>query len=257
MWAWCAVNAQGVRVVEDSGLIMQPGITNNITEYIAAVRALESLPDGWSGLLCSDSLSRWAACAGAGSSHASRRVGPSCGAAIRRLGKITPVLLAGHPTKGRLAAGVSRRNRRPVSEHNVWADKTCKWLAAQYLRGGTNDHHSGNIGQDSIGQEHPGGGAASGVGYVPARLAGAASQGGRARHAGFSRHVETDDNKEIFRPLYQEYGNALRVLHGSGVWAARLLRDYAGQNIVVDDVRYPDELDNLRWQGAGVLHGAP
>ena len=58
VWAWCGVDKNGTRIIEKGGFVPAPPgvqITNNHTEQIAICLALEAMPDGWSGLVCSDS----------------------------------------------------------------------------------------------------------------------------------------------------------------------------------------------------------
>src|ERR1043165_5334043 len=57
-WAWCGVDAEGNRIVWRGGFVPVNGrpITNNHTEQIAITLALEAMPDGWSGTVCSDSM---------------------------------------------------------------------------------------------------------------------------------------------------------------------------------------------------------
>lgn len=130
-WAWCHVSASGERIRTDSGVILPrhslPEITNNLSEYVALVRSLEALPEGWSGAVYSDSqvtlarLFKGARCKGL--PPVLVRQGA---AATERLdwGCLSPVLLQGHPTKAELLAGIGKEGR-PVSEHNVWCDLEC------------------------------------------------------------------------------------------------------------------------------------
>jgi ribonuclease HI len=136
-WAWCFVDDAGTRVQSKSGLILPAeiglsAVTNNVSEFAALARALRALPDGWSGPVFSDSqitLGRifwgW------------RDKGLPAGwlwaaqANLRRLGKLEPVLLDGHPTKAQLASGIGKRGNR-VSEHNVWCDHECGRVCATW-----------------------------------------------------------------------------------------------------------------------------
>lgn len=104
-------------------------ITNNITEYIAAVLALEAMEANWSGRFYSDSeitigrlFSDWR----------NKNLPPNAiaraKAALARLGSIKPILLEGHPTKLDLERGFGKKGN-PVSVHNVWCDKACSALA--------------------------------------------------------------------------------------------------------------------------------
>lgn len=77
-WAWCAIDADGQRVIDQSGVVLtelgahsayaqlaanghhtqllrRPSISNNVMEYLALRNALRTLPDGWRGTIYSDS----------------------------------------------------------------------------------------------------------------------------------------------------------------------------------------------------------
>lgn len=111
-----------------------PEVTNNLSEYVALVRGLESLPEGWSGAVYSDSqialarLFYQVRCKG---------LPPvlirQAAAAVARLDwtNIAPVLLAGHPTKAHLFQGLGKKGN-PVSLHNVWCDAPCSEEARKY-----------------------------------------------------------------------------------------------------------------------------
>jgi hypothetical protein len=139
-WAWRAVDAHGLPVAQGSGVHAWdgsgPGVTNNLTEYLALLHGLESLPEGWSGQVCSDSkitLGRffWGwKITGVPQPFVAR------GAAVLarlRVDQCTPVLLDGHPTRRQLAAGVGKRGH-PVSIHNVFCDQECQRLAREAPR---------------------------------------------------------------------------------------------------------------------------
>lgn len=128
-WAWCGVDKDGNRIVEESGFVAATAtrkVTNNHTEQIAICKALEALPDGWSGTVYTDSN-----CAlkrvfrGATTYNLPRNIKARCAAAVRRLGRIEAVLLEGHPSKADLERGYGKKHDLPVSEHNVWCDKAC------------------------------------------------------------------------------------------------------------------------------------
>lgn len=132
-WAWCLV--KGVcRVAHDSGLVRPESgsVTNNLAELEAAVRGLESLPEGWAGFLVIDS-----ACTIArlirGSHDPSMDGVPislQVRAAIQRQKKsYTVVRVKGHPTRADLARG-RHASGACVSEHNEFVDSLCnaaKW----------------------------------------------------------------------------------------------------------------------------------
>ncbi len=147
-WAWCGVNADGARVVEFGGVVPAPQgrkITNNHTEQIAICKALEWLPEGWSGTVYSDSqvaLGRvflnWA------TFNLPANIAQRCNAARLRLGKLQFRLLQGHPTKAELATGWGNKRDLPVSIHNVWCDAECGRQAKAYLEQLTNEQNGRN-----------------------------------------------------------------------------------------------------------------
>ena len=137
-WAWCAVDAEGNRIIERGGVVEAPPgrvITNNHTEYFAATLALEAMPEGWSGTLYSDSqitigrlLWGWRC------ENLPVKAVERSRAALARLGRVEAVLLQGHPTKADLACGMGKKRNLPVSTHNVWADAECNRQAKAYIQ---------------------------------------------------------------------------------------------------------------------------
>jgi ribonuclease HI len=141
-WAWRQVDARGLVPQAMSGLFIacgesscqqsdhwpMPVVTNNAMEFVAVVLALEYLPPGWHGQVCSDSritLERFFNGARmAGIPDIWRLRGAE---AMRPLdwAHCTPVLVKGHPTRADLATGVHAISGRPVSEHNVRCDAAC------------------------------------------------------------------------------------------------------------------------------------
>lgn len=136
-WAYCLVDARNRRCGHDNGVVTPdevglPAISNNLTEFLAALRGLEAVPDGWSGTLWTDS-----------EVTCSRLVGGRCSpslpdefwerarAAFRRLGPVVVNLVGGHPKPHELARGyrtvptIGGRRRLPVSHHNVFCDRLC------------------------------------------------------------------------------------------------------------------------------------
>lgn len=123
-WAWRHVDEDDLHVDYAYGISRGP-TTNNVQEFRALLYCLEALPEGWSGVVCSDSqitLGRffqgWAT-QGISEDLLVRR-----DAVLARLGSLTPVRLDGHPTKDQLKRGVGRRGG-PVSRHQVWCDIAC------------------------------------------------------------------------------------------------------------------------------------
>jgi ribonuclease HI len=139
-WAWCATDSEnpkfGERVIGRGGVVpyVNRPISNNHTEQIAITLALEAMPDGWSGIVYSDSqialgrvFQSWR------TKNLPDNIIRRSAAAVARLGKIRFVLLQGHPTKDDLIKGVGKKRGYPVSIHNVWCDKECGRQAEKYL----------------------------------------------------------------------------------------------------------------------------
>lgn len=136
-WAWCAVDAEGNHVIEQSGVVPATEtrtISNNHTEQIALTIALEAMPDGWSGIVYSDSMiALGRVFKGWREKNLPRNISDRSKNAVARLGKIETVLLQGHPTKKDLECGVGKKRNLPVSIHNVWCDRACGIAAVKYL----------------------------------------------------------------------------------------------------------------------------
>lgn len=144
-WAFCLVNAIGGRLFGQAGHIAAaevaplPWVSNNLTEVVALLLALENLPDGWAGAAFSDSKNAIRAHMAAADldprkpGYLPDELWGRMVAARQRLGAIRWTLLGGHPTKHELAAGYRARDNKPVSPHNVWADSACQAAGATYL----------------------------------------------------------------------------------------------------------------------------
>jgi hypothetical protein len=143
-WAWCWTDAplplEGTITRQDSGLLVPAAdgelVTNNQTEFFAVMAALRSLPDGWSGMVYTDSqvtLRRVRDPEGA----RMEGIPPGWVACLKRhrgrLGELHLVLLDGHPTRAHLDAGTGKRGG-PVSPHNVHCDKACGRVGAWYRK---------------------------------------------------------------------------------------------------------------------------
>ena len=109
-WAFCAVDAEGNRVIERGGVAPATDgrlITNNHMEQIAITLALEAMPDGWEGTVYSDSMiALGRVFKGWRLKNLPSNVAKRSAAAVARLGKIETVLLQGHPTKADLKSGI-------------------------------------------------------------------------------------------------------------------------------------------------------
>lgn len=138
---WGARLVYGNEVVkEESGTITPqqaglPEITNNLSEMAALLKGLRMLPDDWCGVIYTDSQITLGRAAWGWRWHGIpdwmyRAFGLQT-ARLKHWGEIRFVLLAGHPTKAQLAAGVGR-NDLPVSIHNVAVDRLCNEQAAKF-----------------------------------------------------------------------------------------------------------------------------
>lgn len=134
-WAFVhVVDGQAVR--RESGHITPaqcgaPAVTNNVTELLAALRAIQSVPKDWRGTLWTDSEVTYYRL------HGNDPKGvpgwlldllrEEWGSYGEKMGLVQVRLCAGHPTKLDLIRGWQQtaRGRTPVSEWNVWCDEAC------------------------------------------------------------------------------------------------------------------------------------
>lgn len=174
MYAYCFVGDDDVRIAYNAGLVFPnhrcgefrrenslyaigqvfdfngtiflkeyPGITNMMTETISAWKALSLLPDGWSGVIVSDSevtLKRLT-----GEYKSWNNIPYSLCKAIKenlfRLGAWQVRHVAGHPWPYELSQGYRETKRRdgsvkrtPVSIHNVFVDFLCNEKKDEYYQ---------------------------------------------------------------------------------------------------------------------------
>jgi ribonuclease HI len=136
-WAWCAVDSNGNRVIESSGVVPATEtrtVSNNHTEQIAITLALEAMPGGWSGTVYSDSMiALGRVFKGWKENNLPKNISERSKKAVSRLGKIETVLLQGHPTKADLERGIGKKRGYPVSAHNVKCDQLCGEAAKKFL----------------------------------------------------------------------------------------------------------------------------
>jgi len=140
-WAYRVLGQDDQVIEQQFGAIIPAevdvsAITNNLTELYAVLLGLEVLPVDFSGSVCSDSEVtlgrlfwgwRW--------SHIPMWMHHRYQRLRGRFAsweRITPVLLAGHPTRAQLAAGIGHGGL-PVSVHNVWCDQACQQAGRIYL----------------------------------------------------------------------------------------------------------------------------
>jgi ribonuclease HI len=120
VWAWCGVNAEGLRVMEAGGSVPAPHgrpVTNVHTEHMAICKALEAMPEGWNGPVYSDNetaLGRvflgWAC------NNLPSNVKQRTEKALAELGEVYPVLCKGHPRKDMLETGQAWRYEVPCAK---------------------------------------------------------------------------------------------------------------------------------------------
>jgi hypothetical protein len=111
-------------------------VTNNLTELIAVLHALEALPDGWQGHVYTDSLVTLRRF------QAVRPKFTGIPLALQdrvrqvraRLGSYGLTLLAGHPSRQDLMRG-HKPGGLPVSSHNKRCDELCKRESMRLLQG--------------------------------------------------------------------------------------------------------------------------
>jgi ribonuclease HI len=141
-WAWCLVVDDTMKLYRSGVIVPVAGtvITNNMSELYAAIMAIETLPRGWDGTIRSDSrvtigrISR-----GWNLRNVPEDLARLVDAVRTRLadeadlGFATFELVQGHPSREDLARGVGRKRNLPVSKWNVWCDRECNRVGAQYV----------------------------------------------------------------------------------------------------------------------------
>lgn len=140
--AWVRVE-NGVVVERDVEIIVpsdidMPAVSNNNTELLALITAIEKLPNDWRGRINSDSQ---VALGWVFKDWKQDNIPPVI---CRRLNKLFAErglflsrqksrLLQGHPTKADLERGIGAKRNLPVSEFNVQCDLMCSQAATAYL----------------------------------------------------------------------------------------------------------------------------
>jgi hypothetical protein len=140
MWAFRiraddgSIWSEGDGIVLKSGYPHLPYISNNFTEVMAILMAMEGLPFGWKGEIRSDSRVALATCLhGKAKTWLPGRLNDLLRENRKRfvLRDIVWTLLAGHPTKAeqkRMIAGEIVKSKRgyPFDLDNVWCDEQCR-----------------------------------------------------------------------------------------------------------------------------------
>lgn len=142
-FAWIAVDEDGAELFREWGVLVandaMPGVTNNMTEFFAMLRALEAMPSGWVGRACTDSMNT----VGRFGMGWKLRGIPNwwvmrLATLKKRLGKtVTYVPHKGHPSATEVKNGEgygSGQQLFPVSKHQVECDRLCggalrTWIA--------------------------------------------------------------------------------------------------------------------------------
>ena len=132
-WSYVLVGKDGDVAAYDSGLVRPADlgletVSSNLMELIAAIRALQKLPAGWSGTAYTDSKVTWERLRNpkAGMRGVPAKVLEELRAAQQRVGnRFQIILLEGHPSKAELSRGVGKGGQ-PVSRFNELCDRLCK-----------------------------------------------------------------------------------------------------------------------------------
>lgn len=127
-WAFVATDEDDEIVFSESGFIRLEDrpTTNNHTEMYAAIKALESAPNGWNGILFSDSeLTLGRLFKGWTLNNLPEDFIHRFKSALDRLGIVIGQHLKGHPTKKDLKRGYTLKGR-PVSRWNKMCDDLCQ-----------------------------------------------------------------------------------------------------------------------------------
>ena len=135
-WAWILVEdailvkqASGIVTPEDIGVA---AVTNNQTELLAAVRALDAAGKEWQGILWTDSQVTKYRLEDSKSFEGVPSWLRLWTLAIRRQPRRYRIkLLGGHPSLQELEQGC-RRDGTPVSKWNVFCDEECQRLAKSF-----------------------------------------------------------------------------------------------------------------------------
>lgn len=133
-WAWVGTDENDELIISESGFIKMEDreTTNNHTEFIAAVKALEAMDAGWSGTLACDSkITLGRLFNGDNTKNLPNEWIVRARKALERLSVVTPKHLDGHPTKAHLEAGIGKRGN-PVSKWNLFCDSLCNEAKEPY-----------------------------------------------------------------------------------------------------------------------------
>jgi ribonuclease HI len=136
VYAWCLV-FEGARIAEDVQHVTPEeigveAVSNNNSELLALLSGIEQLPDGWRGMVSSDSQVALGWVFLGWSQAKVPQVLADRLNRLRKSGKLRGIawrLLQGHPTRADLERGVGAKRKLPVSAHNVYVDELCTAMA--------------------------------------------------------------------------------------------------------------------------------
>ena len=143
-WCWCGIVDDEI-VREETGTIFPsdiglPTVSCNITELLAAIHALEEMPDSWNGRLYTDSLVTRSRLLKKNPklTGVPQKLRDRLFAVRKRFPHIKAIQIAGHPTAIDLARGyrVNKNSKRiPTSVHHVHCDAICTEIICQIESG--------------------------------------------------------------------------------------------------------------------------
>lgn len=135
-WAFCAVDENDQLVHEESDTVLSPEgkkLTNNFSEMVAVIKALEYVGKEWSGTWYTDSdITRGRICENWALHNLPLNVVKRMFDVLDRTGEIKGVLVQGHPNKKELAAGIGNKHGYPVSRWNCRSDFLCRKEAEKF-----------------------------------------------------------------------------------------------------------------------------
>ena len=142
-WCYCWVDTKDQLMHHRCGLILPEemgveAVTNNQTELLAAIYALDSVADGWHGDLFTDSkvtLYRIMRGIPEGKPGVPEWLRQEL-MKLRSLKRWRAILVGGHPTRRELERGYRIKNNLPVHQFNQFCDSECQRLARNFLANG-------------------------------------------------------------------------------------------------------------------------
>jgi hypothetical protein len=120
VWAYCGVDANNLRILEAGGVVKATrsrDVTNNHMKQIALCKAMEDMPCGWEGCICSDSyVALRRAFFGGSTYNLPRNIRDRSAEARMLLGHVDVVVCKGHPRREMLMSGQAWRYEVPCEK---------------------------------------------------------------------------------------------------------------------------------------------